>query len=120
MIIPCQLAAGTQFAAQYEKDGRPVQPVAHPSDKKGLKNGAKVEEAHTVEEIHDFSRMLHKVYSSRIRRYFPANDFFRHMNNMLIKGQQAKIFVVKYKEKIIGGSVCIYSGDDAYLWFPEE
>mgnify|MGYP000149247402 len=39
------------------------------------------------------------------------------MNNMLIKGQQAKIFVVKYKEKIIGGSVCIYSGDDAYLWF---
>lgn len=85
--------------------------------KKGLKNGARVEEAHTVEEIRDFSRMLHKVYSSRIRRYFPANDFFRHMNNMLIKGKQAKIFVVKYKEKIIGGSVCIYSGDDAYLWF---
>ena len=56
--------------------------------KKGLKNGARVEEAHTVEEIHDFSRMLHKIYSSRIRRYFPANDFFRHMNNMLIKGQQ--------------------------------
>ena len=50
--------------------------------KKGLKNGAKVEEAHTVEEIHDFSRMLHKVYSSRIRRYFPANDFFRHMEFM--------------------------------------
>ncbi len=72
--------------------------------KKGLKNGAKVEEAHTVEEIRDFSRMLHKVYSSRIRRYFPANDFFRHMNDMLIRGKQAKIFVVKYKEKIIGGS----------------
>ena len=80
--------------------------------KKGLKNGAKVEEAHTVEEIKEFSRMLHKVYSSRIRRYFPANDFFRHMNSMLIKGKQAKIFIVKYKEKIIGGSVCIYSGDN--------
>ena len=66
--------------------------------KKGLKNGAKVEEAHTVEEIKEFSRMLHKVYSSRIRRYFPANDFFRHMNSMLIKGKQAKIFIVKYKE----------------------
>ena len=33
--------------------------------KKGLKNGAKVEEAHTTDEIRDFSRMLHKVYSSR-------------------------------------------------------
>ena len=85
--------------------------------KKGLKNGAKVEEAHTTDEIRDFSRMLHKVYSSRIRRYFPANDFFRHMNNMLIKGKQAKIFIVHYKEKIIGGSVCIYSGDNAFLWF---
>ena len=34
VLFPCQLAAGTQFAAQYEKDGRPVQPVTHPSDKK--------------------------------------------------------------------------------------
>jgi len=39
------------------------------------------------------------------------------MNNMLIKGKQAKIFIVRYKEKIIGGSVCIYSGDNAFLWF---
>lgn len=85
--------------------------------KKGLKNGAKVEEAHTEEEIRDFSRMLHKVYSSRIRRYFPANDFFRHMNSMLIRGKQAKIFIVKYKEKIIGGAVCIYSEESAFLWF---
>ena len=36
---------------------------------------------------------------------------------MLIKGKQAKIFIVRYKEKIIGGSVCIYSGDNAFLWF---
>lgn len=85
--------------------------------KKAIKNGAKAEEAHTVEEIQEFSKMLHKVYSSRIRRYFPANDFFRHMNNVLIKGKQAKIFIVRYKEKIIGGSVCIYSGENAFLWF---
>ena len=88
--------------------------------RKGLKNGAKVVEAHTVEEIKEFSRMLHKVYSSRIRRYFPANDFFRHMNSMLIRGKQAKIFIVKYKEKIIGGSVCIYSGENALSGFQEE
>ncbi|WP_294476875.1 GNAT family N-acetyltransferase [uncultured Bacteroides sp.] len=85
--------------------------------KKGLANGAKVEEAHTVEEIQEFSKMLHKIYSSRIRRYFPANDFFHHMNSVFVKGNQAKIFIVRYKEKIIGGSVCIYSDEDAYLWF---
>lgn len=85
--------------------------------KKGIQNGAKVEEAHTAEEIRGFSRMLHKVYSSRIRRYFPAHDFFHHMNDVLIRGKQAKIFIVKYKEKIIGGSVCIYSDNNAFLWF---
>lgn len=70
-------STGYGYAIRYivRKSGRPFQPVTSPPDKKGLKNGAKVEEAHTTDEIRDFSRMLHKVYSSRIRRYFPANDF---------------------------------------------
>lgn len=85
--------------------------------KKGLKNGAIVSEATTIEEIHSFSRMLHRVYSTRIRRYFPDKEFFRHMDSILIKGKQGKIFIVKYKDKIIGGAVCIYSGSSAYLWF---
>lgn len=85
--------------------------------KKGLANGAQVEEAHTIEEIEAFSRMLHKIYSSRIRRYFPNRDFFYHINNILITEKLARIFIVKYKEKIIGGSACIYSDENAYLWF---
>lgn len=85
--------------------------------KKGIKNGAKVEETHAEKDIKEFSRMLHKVYSSRIRRYFPGNDFFHHMERLLIKKKKAKIFIVKYKKKIIGGSVCIYSEENAYLWF---
>lgn len=85
--------------------------------KKGLKNNAVVEEAHTVEEIRDFSRMLHHVYSSRIRKHFPNIVFFQHMDTRLIHGKQGKIFIVRYKDKIIGGAACIYSGDNAYLWF---
>lgn len=85
--------------------------------KKGLKNNAVVDEAHTVEEIRDFSRMLHHVYSSRIRKHFPNIIFFQHMDTRLIHGKQGKIFIVRYKDKIIGGAACIYSGDNAYLWF---
>lgn len=116
-LFPSQLVAGTQFAAQYGKDRRPVQSVAYASDKK---------------RTQEWSQSRGSTYRGRDTRFltdaaqdlflphtqiFPGQRFFRHMNNMLIKGQQAKIFVVKYKEKIIGGSVCIYSGDDAYLWF---
>lgn len=85
--------------------------------KKGLKNGAYVEAARSAEEIHDFSRMLHKVYSSHIRKHFPDTNFFRNMEEQLLRNDQGKIFIVRYKEKIIGGSACIYSGDSAYLWF---
>lgn len=85
--------------------------------KKGLKNNAIVDEARTVEDVRDFSRMLRHVYSSRIRKHFPNNLFFQHMDTRLIHSNQAKIFIVRYKDKIIGGAACIYSGDNAYLWF---
>ena len=64
-----------------------------------------------------FCQMLRHVYSSKIRRHFPSIKFFQHLENQLTKGQQSKIFIVIYKEKIIGGSACIYSDDSAYLWF---
>lgn len=85
--------------------------------RKGLKNGAVVEEAHSTEEIREFSQMLYHVYSSHIRKHFPNILFFHHMDTRLIHNQQAKIFIIKYKEKIIGGSACIYSDSTAYLWF---
>lgn len=85
--------------------------------KKGFKNGALVREAHNLEEILAFAKMLHKIYSSKIRRHFPNNVFFQHLESQLIKEQQGKIFIVTYKGKIIGGSACIYSDKEAYLWF---
>lgn len=75
--------------------------------KKGLRNGAKVEEAHSVEEIQEFSHMLYKIYSSHIRKHFPHIEFFRHMEERLMHSDQGKIFIVRYKEKIIGRG-CMY------------
>ncbi|MBQ8501893.1 MAG: GNAT family N-acetyltransferase [Bacteroides sp.] len=85
--------------------------------KRGLKNGAEVREAHTGEEIQAFAQMLHRNYSSKIRRHFPSPIFFQHLENELMLQQRGKIFIVTYKGKIIGGSACIYSNDTAYLWF---
>lgn len=85
--------------------------------KKGLKNGAEAREAHSKEEIRAFAQMLHKNYSSKIRRHFPSREFFEHMEDEMTASNQSKIFIVTYKDKIIGGSACIYSEDSAYLWF---
>jgi hypothetical protein len=85
--------------------------------KKALKNGAVVDEARSEEEVKEFSLMLQHAYSSHFRKYFPDIAFFNHLYNKWENSGKAKIFVVKYKYKIIGGSVCIYSEDNAYLWF---
>lgn len=85
--------------------------------KKGLRNGATVHEAHTPEEIRRFAHMLHHVYSMKVRRHFPGTDFFQQLENQMVNGKRGKIFIVTYRNKIIGGSACIYSNDTAYLWF---
>ena len=85
--------------------------------KKGLRNGAEVREAHTAAEIQEFARMLHRNYSSKIRRHFPSILFFQQVEKHFLEHRQGKIFIVTYHGKIIGGSTCIYSGENAYLWF---
>lgn len=85
--------------------------------KKGLKNGAEVRVTHDVSEIQAFSRLLHRIYSAKVRRHFPSINFFHQMESQLVLMQRSRIFIVTYKEKIIGGCACIYSGSTAYLWF---
>lgn len=85
--------------------------------KKGLRNGAIVMDTNDPEDIRVFSNMLSKIYSLRIRRHFPDTNFFLQFNDIMIQRRKGKAFIVKYKEKIIGGAVCIYSKSDAYLWF---
>ena len=85
--------------------------------RKGLKNGAEVREARTPQETEAFARMLHHVYSFKIRRHFPSMSFFRELEQQFIEGHHSKIFIVTYRGRIIGGSACVYSGTTAYLWF---
>lgn len=84
---------------------------------KAVKNGAYTEVANNEKDIREFSLMLKKAYSSQIRKHFPDVDFFRLLAWQSPEREIAKIFLVKYKEKIIGGSICLFSDGNAYLWF---
>ena len=82
---------------------------------RGLKNGAVMDEARTMEDAHAFFNLCRKYYSAKIYRYVPDVRFFL---SLLIEphGQKlGKIFVIRHKDKIIGGSVCLFSGKDVYL-----
>ena len=68
---------------------------------KALRNGAIMEIADNEKDIQDFSRMLKKAYSSQIRKHFPDIGFFRLLAWQNPEKELAKVFLVKYKGKII-------------------
>lgn len=85
--------------------------------RKGQNNGAKVKVAQNMEEIEAFVKMLLRNYSSKVRKYIPSVEFFKQLDEMVDIKKNKNIFIVEHKKKIIGGSVCIYSDDTAYIWF---
>ena len=82
----------------------------------GLKNGAVIDVARTREDVYSFFRMLKKYYSSKFSHYLPDVGFFISLFSQSPQ-ELGKIFLVRYKGRIIGGSVCLFSGNDAYLLF---
>lgn len=67
----------------------------------------------TDDEFRAFSRLLHHHNWFKPRRYIPHDDFFRGM----LRQGRCKIFITKFHERVIGCTVCVYSGKDAYLWY---
>lgn len=65
------------------------------------------------EELKAFYRMLHRFFSLKVRRYLPPERLFFEMAN----NEHCRLFVTRYKEKVIGGCACIYYNNNAYLWY---
>lgn len=80
---------------------------------KALDQGVMTREATTPAEAHDFHKLLKSYYRFKPRRYIPGEDYFTN----LLRSDRARIFVTLYRGKVIGGSVCVYSEGNAYLWF---
>ena len=84
---------------------------------RALRLGVTTKVAETAAEEHAFLQMLRRNYSSKIRKHFPDQKLFHLLVHEYGKQESGKIFLVKYGEKIIGGSFCMFSGHRAYLCF---
>lgn len=84
---------------------------------RGLQNGAAMCVAQSTEEVEEFFCMMKKYYSSKISRYLPDLRFFISLLEHPQSEKLGKIYLVKYKQKIIGGSVCLFSPHTAFLLF---
>lgn len=85
--------------------------------RRGLASGAVCVEAVSQAEVERFARLLKRYYPVRIRRHLPTEDFFSELGRRPELRRRVKVLLVKYKQRIIGGSVCLLSGRDVYLLF---
>jgi len=60
-----------------------------------------------------FHKLMRDYFRFKSRRDVPHKDMFR----MLSESGKSATFLTIYKDKLVGGCVCIYSGNNAYLWY---
>lgn len=84
----------------------------------GLANGAVMEEVESEADIRSLFTMLDHYYSSKLHHYFPDVGFFLSLLTESSGDKEVgKVFAVRYKGRVIGGSVCLFSNGNAYLLF---
>ncbi len=75
--------------------------------------GVSSHEVETEEEMNGFYHLLSRFFSLKVRRYLPPKKTFE----LLHTTGNGRLFVTKHKNKVIGGSCCVYSGNNVYLWY---
>ncbi len=63
--------------------------------------------------LQEFVRLLRRHNRLKPKRYIPDINFFRQV----MDGDGGRLFLTRYKGKIIGCSMCVFSENNAYLWY---
>ena len=77
------------------------------------KRGAISKEVETDEEFRQFMKLLRSHHWLKPKRYIPDAKLF----HMLWEGQNGRLFVTKYRDRVIGCCACAYSEGNAYMWY---
>ncbi|WP_315342464.1 GNAT family N-acetyltransferase [Hoylesella oralis] len=75
--------------------------------------GIVTREAKNEAEIHQFYTILHSFYRLKIRRFVPPESQIRAIGC----GQNGHIFVTLYRNKVIGGCICVHYNGNMFLWY---
>ncbi len=81
--------------------------------KTSLKNGASIVEDPSIDDLSAFYSILRDLYRRKVKTpLFPESFFLR-----LWKSPFSKFILVRYQERIVGGTLCVYDDETVYEWF---
>jgi hypothetical protein len=75
--------------------------------------GVTTNEVTSEEDFKAFSKLLRKHNLLKPKRYIPDDLFFRK----IMEGDDGRLFVTKYHQRVIGCAAVVYSEGNAYLWY---
>lgn len=75
--------------------------------------GVTTNEVTSEEDFKGFSKLLRKHNLLKPKRYIPDDLFFRK----IMEGDDGRLFVTKYHQRVIGCAAVVYSEENAYLWY---
>ena len=78
-----------------------------------IRRGAMTKHVETEEEFQEFSKLLRHHNWLKPRRFIPDDAFFRGM----MDSGHCKLFITCVHERVVGCCACVYSRNDAYLWY---
>lgn len=86
--------------------------------RKGMQQGASIIESSQESEVIAFYKILRSLYQKKIKKQLPPLKLFIRFFELSLKNNRAKLFLVKYNEKIIGGSICpIDPSKQIFEWY---
>ncbi|MCX6278921.1 MAG: GNAT family N-acetyltransferase, partial [Bacteroidetes bacterium] len=87
-----------------------IKPAKQRQIRRGLENGAIIRPAASVGEVEEFFRLLSDLYKKTIRKPIPPLTFFINFYHQMQPENKGVILIVSFKEQVIGGMVCPFSG----------
>lgn len=87
-----------------------IKPARQRQIRRGIENGAIIRAASSIAEVESFYRLLKDLYQKKIRKPLPPLTFFKNFYQKIQQEKKGVVLVVIYKEEVIGGMVCPFSG----------
>ena len=87
-----------------------IKPAKQRQIRKGIENGAIIKPASSISEIEDLYLLLRDLYKNKVMKPLPPLTFFKNFYHEIQHENKGVIIIIKYKDEVIGGMVCPFSG----------
>ena len=95
-----------------------IKPARQRQIRRGIENGAIIRAAASIAEVESFYRLLKDLYQKKVRKPLPPLTFFINFYRKIQLEKKGVVLVVVYKDEVIGGMVCPFSGNHTvHEWY---